>query len=88
MLVRREVALLAVAVTSVTFPPPALTAPSPRALRLISYLDLEPPSRTTKRVVLVLHGRTLLNSLGLPQGRLIDAPLDRVGKTQDRKSVV
>ena len=80
MLLRREVALLAVAAAGVSYPP-VLTSPSPRELGQISYLDLEPPSSALKRVVLVRHGRTVLNSLGLPQGGL-DAPLDSVGKSQ------
>ena len=60
----------------------AVDVPSPGDLSRIAYANLGPCPPATQRLILCRHGRTLLNQLGLPQGQLIDAPLDATGRAQ------
>lgn len=82
---RRRVMLqaaLAAAAGVRAFPRVVSAAAAPSALSRVSYDSLEACPATSKRLILCRHGQTLLNQLGLPQGRLIDAPLSGTGRAQ------
>jgi broad specificity phosphatase PhoE len=84
MLGRRAVscAFLAAATVPMVAPPAPSFADAPVLLRTVAYADLEPVKPTSKRLILVRHGETLPNRLGLPQGRYLDVGLDDVGHRQ------
>ena len=75
-------ALLAAATVPLCAPPRPSFADAPASLRYVAYGDLETVPRTSKRLILVRHGETLLNKLRLPQGRILDVGLDQSGRTQ------
>ena len=49
------------------------------------YADLPCVAPDARRLVLCRHGETVLNRWGLPQGRLMDVPLDGAGAVQARQ---
>lgn len=73
--------LAASSIPLMTHPLPAFADP-PSTLRAIAYRELEPVPRTSRRLILVRHGETLLNKLQLPQGQLLNLALDDAGRQQ------
>ncbi len=49
------------------------------------YAELPRVAPDARRLVLCRHGETVLNRWGLPQGRLLDVPLDGAGAVQARQ---